>query len=76
MLAEHVPERLRALVILAAGTGMRQGEILGLTRDWLRLLGKNPAVSVDRQLVTKTRGETVFAPPRTHGIRPHNPVAP
>ncbi|MBN8423242.1 hypothetical protein JF531_01755 [Microbacterium esteraromaticum] len=25
---------------LAAGTGMRQGEVLGLTRDRLRLLGK------------------------------------
>ncbi|WP_454158272.1 tyrosine-type recombinase/integrase [Microbacterium lacticum] len=64
-LAEHVPEQLRAAVILAAGTGMRQGEILGLTRDRLRLLGKNPAVTVDRQLVTKTKGETAFAPPKT-----------
>lgn len=65
LLAENLPAELRALVILAAGTGMRQGEVLGLTRDRLRLLGKNPIVTVDRQLVTKLKGETDFAPPKT-----------
>lgn len=65
MLADTVPAELRALVILSAGTGMRQGEALGLTRDRLRLLGKNPAVTVDRQLVTKVGGLTDFAPPKT-----------
>lgn len=65
LLAEHLPAELRALVTLTAGTGMRQGEVLGLTRDRLRLLGKNPIVTVDRQLVTKPKGETGFAPPKT-----------
>lgn len=65
LLADTVPPELRALVILTAGTGMRQGEVLGLTRDRLRLLGKNPAITVDRQLVTRPGGETVFAPPKT-----------
>lgn len=65
ILTEHVPAELRAIVTLAAGTGMRQGEALGLTRDRLRLLGKNPVVTVDRQLVTKPGGETAFAPPKT-----------
>ncbi len=32
-LAEAVPKRYRAMVILAAGTGLRQGEIFGLTLD-------------------------------------------
>lgn len=32
-LAAAVPERYRALLICAAGTGLRQGEILGLRRD-------------------------------------------
>lgn len=64
-LAGNVPEEIRAAVILAAGTGMRQGEVLGLPRDRLRLLGKNPAVTVDRQLVTQAKGETTFAPPKT-----------
>jgi integrase len=65
LLADTLPVELRALVILAAGTGMRQGEVLGLTRDRLRLLGKSPAVTVDRQLVTKAGGLTAFAPPKT-----------
>lgn len=60
-LAEGVPAELRALVIFTAGTGLRQGEVLGLTRDRLRLLGKNPQVTVDRQLVTKPGGRTDFA---------------
>lgn len=47
-LASAVPAELRTLVILAAGTGLRRGEALGLTRDRLRLLGRDPAVTVDR----------------------------
>jgi integrase len=64
-LADGVPPMLRAAIILAAGTGMRQGEVLGLTRDRLRLLGKDPKVTVDRQLVTKPGAKTEFAPPKT-----------
>lgn len=69
VLAEELPTELRALVILAAGTGLRQGELLGLTRDRLRLLGKNPSVTVDRQLVTRAHGKTEFAPPKTEASR-------
>lgn len=65
ILADAVQPEFRALVILTAGTGMRQGEVLGLTRDRLRLLGKNPFVTVDRQLVTKPGGVTDFAPLKT-----------
>lgn len=68
-LEDTVPDMFRALVILGAGTGMRQGELLGLTRDRLRLLGKNPAVTVDRQLVTREHGQTEFAPPKTEASR-------
>lgn len=68
-LANGVPPEFRALIILGAGTGMRQGEMLGLTRDRLRLLGKNPAVTVDRQLVTRPGGDTTFAPPKTEASR-------
>lgn len=52
VLRNELPAALQALVTFAAGTGMRQGEVLGLTRDRLRLLGANPVVVVDRQLVT------------------------
>jgi len=52
-------------VIFAAGTGMRQGEVLGLTRNRLRLLGAKPSVVVDRQLVTQRDGRTKFGPLKT-----------
>lgn len=57
--------QLERVVTLAAGAGLRQGEALGLTRDRIRLLGKSPSVTVDRQLVTQSKGETAFAPPKT-----------
>lgn len=60
-----LPDELKALVTFAAGTGMRQGEIFGLTRDKLRLLGANPAVVVDRQLLTRARTGLEFGPPKT-----------
>lgn len=64
-LADHLPADLRAIVTLTAGTGLRQGEALGLTRDRLRLLGKDPRITIDRQLVTRSGGKTDFAPPKT-----------
>jgi integrase len=65
VLAAQMPRELQALVTLTAGTGLRQGEALGVTRDRLRLLGKNPAVTVDRQLVTAQGGDTAFGPLKT-----------
>ena len=39
---DELPDSLKTLVTFAAGTGMRQGEVLGLTRDRLRLLNGVP----------------------------------
>ena len=64
-LREELPDDLKALVTFAAGTGMRQGEIFGLTRDRLRLLGLNPVVVVDRQLLTRLGRRTEFGPLKT-----------
>ncbi len=64
-LRRSVPEDLIALVTFAAGTGMRQGEVLGVTRDRLRLLGTNPVVVVDRQLLTRLGATTEFGPLKT-----------
>ena len=47
---DALPPILQALVTLAAGTGMRQGECFGLTVDRVRFLERT--VTVDRQLVT------------------------
>ena len=44
---------------------MRQGEIFGLTRNRLRLLGTNPVVVVDRQLLTRLNRVTEFGPLKT-----------
>ena len=50
-LREHLPDDLKALVTFAAGTGMRQGEIFGLTRNRLRLLGTNPDEATEKDYV-------------------------
>jgi integrase len=58
-----MPPRYRASVTLAAGAGLRQGELFGLTVDgvdWLRR-----TITVDRQLVTITGKGASLAPPKT-----------
>lgn len=64
-LRDSLPDELKAIVTFAAGTGMRQGEIFGLTRDRLRLLGANPVVVVDRQLLARIRAGLEFGPLKT-----------
>ncbi|HEV7196856.1 MAG TPA: tyrosine-type recombinase/integrase [Pedococcus sp.] len=62
-LVEAIPERYKAMVILAAGTGMRQGEIFGVTLDRVDFLRRT--LFIDRQL-TGVRGEApTFGPPKT-----------
>ncbi|MGH3969064.1 MAG: tyrosine-type recombinase/integrase, partial [Mycobacterium sp.] len=61
---DALPAELRALVTLAAGTGMRQGECFGLTVDRVRFLER--AVTVDRQLVTVPGHGSTLAPPKTN----------
>lgn len=60
---DALPAELRALVTLAAGTGVRQGEAFGLTVDRVRFLER--AVTVDRQLVTVQGKAPTFGPPKT-----------
>jgi integrase len=47
--ADAISPRMRALVLLSVGTGLRQGEALGLTVDRVNLLRRE--VTVDRQLI-------------------------
>ena len=58
-----LPPQLKALVTLAAGTGMRQGECFGLTVDRVRFLER--VLTVDRQLVTVQGRAPELAPPKT-----------
>lgn len=63
VLAGAMPQRYRAAVIAAAGLGVRQGELFGLTVDrvdWLRR-----TVRVDRQLVTTAGVAPGFGPTKT-----------
>ncbi len=48
-LIHAIPERYRALVILGAGCGLRQGEAFGLTVDRVNWLKRT--LTVDRQLI-------------------------
>jgi integrase len=58
-----VPDRYRTLFVLAAGTGMRQGEVFGLTADRINWLRRQ--VVVDRQLILLPGRAPYLAPPKT-----------
>lgn len=61
-LIEAVDQRYRALVVLAAGTGLRQGEAFGVTLDRVDFLRRT--LTVDRQLVLVS-GPPQLGPPKT-----------
>jgi integrase len=60
-LAEAVPAKFRALIITGAGTGLRPGELFGLTADRLEFL--RGQLRVDQQPV-RTRGEGIELSPK------------
>lgn len=62
-LVDQAPERLRALVLLAALSGLRSGEMLGLTVDRIDFLRRD--LRVDRQLVYVSGRPPFFGPPKT-----------
>lgn len=59
----ELPDRYQALVTLAAGTGLRQGECFGLTVDRVDFLRRS--ITVNRQLVLVAGSPPVFGPPKT-----------
>ena len=62
-MAGAVPDRYKALIVFAAGMGMRQGECFGLTVDRVDFLRRQ--VRVDRQLIGVRAGIPEFGPPKT-----------
>ena len=62
-LADAVPDRYRALVLLTAGTGLRQGEAFGLTLPKVDFLRRT--LRVDLQLVLLANRPPFLAPPKT-----------
>ena len=59
-LAAAATEHIRAAVVVVAGTGLRQGELFGLTVDRIDFLRRE--LRVDQQLWTPPRGRAVLAP--------------
>jgi integrase len=62
-LVDSVPSRYRALLITAAGTGMRQGECFGLTVD--RVDTDRGVIVIDRQMVQLSGQTPHLRPPKT-----------
>ena len=67
-LAEAVPPRYRMLILLAAWSGARWGELVALTRDSLDL--ERGTLTIDRQYVELRDGSLVLDTPKTAaGVR-------
>jgi integrase len=62
-LVHHAPDYLRAGVVVGAGTGLRQGEAMAVTRDRIDFLRRE--LRVDRQLATLPPTGSLFVPPKT-----------
>ena len=63
-LREAVPDRYKAAIIVAAGSGLRLAELFGLTVDRVDFLRKN--ITVDRQMVSGVKGQKPsLGPPKT-----------
>lgn len=75
-IAAGLPARWRALVTLAAATGLRQGEALGLTvdRSGLAPPSARPALRVDRQLVLLNGEPPYLGPPKRRASRREVPL--
>jgi integrase len=67
-LADAVPPRYRMLILLAAWSGARWGELVALTRDSLDL--ERGTITIDRQYVELRNGSLVLDTPKTSaGVR-------
>lgn len=72
-IAEAMQERYRAAVVLAAGAGLRLGEVFGVQVDRVDFLRRQ--VTVDQQLLTPSNGPAVLGPPKTSSSVRTVPVA-
>jgi integrase len=67
-LADAVGDRYRALIVFAAGMGLRPSECFGLTVDRVDFLRRQ--VRVDRQLIGVDNGGPIFGPVKSQaGVR-------
>jgi integrase len=66
-------DRYRAVIPFSAGTGLRFGELFGLTVDRVNFLRSE--VTVDRQLVARRGAVPIFGPPKTDASERTIPIA-
>ncbi|MDQ4091517.1 MAG: tyrosine-type recombinase/integrase [Actinomycetota bacterium] len=66
-IASAMPHRYRAMVTLAAGTGLRQGEVFGLSLPKVDFLRRS--LRVDQQLQVLAGAGPFLAPPKTEASR-------
>jgi integrase len=71
-IADAAPDDLRAMIVLGAATGLRSGELLGLTVDRVDFLRRS--VSVEQQLVYIDGQVPFMGPPKTKASRRVVPV--
>lgn len=64
VLVDAAPARYRALILFAASSGLRQGEVLGLEVEHVDFLRRT--VRVAQQLVGPDDGEPFLGEPKTH----------
>lgn len=62
-IAGHTVGHVRAGVVVAAGTGLRQGELFGLTADRIDFMRRE--LRVDRQLWTPSKGAPFLKAPKS-----------
>jgi len=70
-LFDAVPARYRSLVVLTAGTGLRQGEVFGLTAEHVDFLRR--VLHVEQQLIA-VGGRTYLGPPKSESSRRSIPM--
>jgi integrase len=63
LLEDAMPPTWRAIVVLGAGAGLRQGEALGVTQDRVDFLRRQ--LRIDRQLINLTSEKPRLAPVKT-----------
>lgn len=73
-LIANTPDRYRAAIVVGAGTGVRLGELLGLTDSRFHPLKRT--LRVDRQLVEIRGSGSALVPPKTQASYRAVPLAP
>lgn len=69
---DAMPTRYKALVMVGAGTGLRQGEAFGLTLPYLHMLHRT--LAVEQQLINRSRAYASLGPPKTEASRRQIPL--